>query len=85
MTGSLLTAALLLLMSVGTLIEGRCSICVLLSQRSTVQAGTCTSTLVASLGYYDEHGKYRYADPNTVTCAWRCSRGHYLVTRTGGR
>ena len=73
-----------LLSSVGTVIDGRCSTCLLLGVRSVVYSGVCVSTLAAAIGYYDEDGKYHYEDPNVTTCSYRCSRGHDLVTRSGG-
>ena len=64
---------------VGTVVNGRCSICVREGQRSTVMSTGCQSTLAAVYAYYDEKGQYHYYDPNTTTCSYVCSRGHAIM------
>jgi hypothetical protein len=64
-----------------TLVGGRCSVCLLAGERSTVTGGMCSSTLLAVIGHYDEDGRYHSTDPNVTTCSHTCSRGHQLTTR----
>lgn len=67
-----------------TLIDGKCSACLKDGQTSTVMAGVCSSTLIASVGpVFDASGKAIAAiNPNTVTCEYTCSRGHRIIVRT---
>jgi len=45
--------------------------------KSCVYEGPCYTTLIYIQPYYDENGNYQYNNPNTTTCQWWCSKGHY--------
>ncbi len=65
----------------GSLVNGRCSVCVAEGQTSTVEVGLCTRTLLGGSSGYDKDGKPFYDDPNWTTCDYTCSRGHRLTAR----
>jgi len=54
-----------------------CPACVDSGWKSRVYEGMCWSTAIYAQPYYDEDGLYHYNNPNTTTCEWSCSKGHY--------
>lgn len=73
--------------AVGTLIDGKCSVCQKAGLKSTVVmdgGGSCTAMYCGS-GYYDEDGKFHAPkDCNTCTYRGKCSRGHSILVFIGG-
>ena len=63
------------------LVGGRCPFCVKLGQRSTVERGWTTRTLLATYEYWDEQGRHEYVDNNTTTTNYTCSRGHHWTQK----
>ena len=63
------------------LVGGRCPFCVKLGQRSTVERGWTTRTLLATYEYWDELGCHEYVDNNTTTTNYTCSRGHHWTQK----
>ena len=62
--------------SQATLIDGRCSVCVLTGQSSTVTPGGCYSTLAYYTPFYDENGRWHSHDANSTWCSFTCRLGH---------
>jgi len=58
--------------------DGRCPVCRAHEMRSVVQEYGCVSTLLSSTAYYDTAGRFHLHDPNSTTCDYRCSRGHWF-------
>ena len=57
--------------------DGRCPTCKAAGLTSTLEVGAMTTTLLATMQWYDEQGVYHSGqDRNTRTQHYRCSRGH---------
>lgn len=63
----------------------KCPECVKNGERSQVNVGTESTTLMYYQPYYDEEGVYHYHDMNTVTQTYSCSRGHSWATAIKNR
>lgn len=58
--------------------DGRCPVCRTHKLKSIVQEYGCISTLLASSAYYDTAGHFHLHDPNSTTCDYHCSKGHWF-------
>lgn len=68
-------------LSTGTLINGRCSICIGFHKTSKVYPGYCMTTAMACSGHFDEQGKWvDLPKCNHTSCSYTCSRGHNIAT-----
>lgn len=54
----------------------KCPTCVEENEKSTVNVGGSTRTLMPTHTYYDEDGRYHHHDPNRIKTTYECSRGH---------
>lgn len=50
----------------------RCPLHRALGEPTIVRPGTCWSTAMASIDYYDGAGNYIHHDPNVTTCTFTC-------------
>lgn len=61
----------------------RCPICEKqeLSSKYYFSHNTIGATLLSSIDYYDEKGRFHYHDPNIHTVRSECSNGHKFIHR----
>lgn len=62
-----------------------CPKCKELNQKSTVQVGVGSSTLLYCPAYYDEDGVYHVHDRNKTTYTYSCSKGHQMTVKASSK
>jgi len=61
-----------------------CKQCQTDGEKSTIQVGVGTTTLLYCAPYFDEDGKYHNHDSNISTSNYTCSNGHKFSKSTSG-
>jgi len=60
-----------------------CVECKKLGEKSSIYANGSSSTLMSGgPPYWDEDGIYHSHDPNTITSAYSCSKGHAFTIKS---